>query len=151
MEAILEKPSLQDQQVAIASLPYFDIYKKKMLKKCSHVELRLQENDEAVTIPRKALELLEFILLSMAEGKTVSLIPSDSELSTQQAADMLNVSRPHLVKLLEQGAIPFKKVGSHRRVQLEHLLSYEQQQSQKQQEHLQFLAQQAQELNLGYE
>jgi excisionase family DNA binding protein len=152
MEAILEKPSLQDQRAAIASLPYFDTFHKRAPQKRSHlVKLRLQENDEAVTIPRKALELLEFILLSMAEGKAVSLIPSDSELSTQQAADMLNVSRPHLVKLLEQGAIPFKKVGSHRRVQLEHLLNYEQQQSQQRQEHLQFLAQQAQELNLGYE
>ncbi|MBD2769823.1 helix-turn-helix domain-containing protein [Hymenobacter sp. BT664] len=152
MEAILEKPSLQDQRVASASLPYFDAFHKRGLKKGGDlVELRLQEHDEAVTIPRKALELLKFILLSMAEGKAVSLIPSDSELSTQQAADMLNVSRPHLVKLLEQGAIPFKKVGSHRRVQLEHLLSYEQQQAQQQRQHLQFLVQQAQELNLGYQ
>ena len=152
MEAILEKPSLRDQRAAIASLAHFDAFHKTVVKKRSHVvEIRLPESEEAVTIPRKALELLEFILLSMAEGKAVSLIPSDSELSTQQAADMLNVSRPHLVKLLEQGAIPFKKVGSHRRVQLEHLLSYEQHQSQQRQSHLQFLAQQAQELNLGYE
>jgi excisionase family DNA binding protein len=152
MEAMLEKPTLRDQQVASASLPYFATFNKVIQKKRSNlVEIRLQENDEAVIIPRKALELLQFILSSMAEGKAVSLIPSDSELSTQQAADMLNVSRPHLVKLLEQGVIPFKKVGSHRRVQLEHLVSYERQQAKQRHQHLQFLAQQAQELNLGYE
>lgn len=152
MEVILENPSLQDQRVASASLPYFATFQKTGQKKRSHlVEIRLEENDEAVTIPRKALDLLRFILASMAEGKAVSLIPSDSELSTQQAADMLHVSRPHFVKLLEQGAIPFKKVGSHRRVQLEHLMSYEHQQAQQRQQHLLFLAQQAQELELGYE
>ena len=60
----------------------------------------------------------------MAEGKTVSIVPSDSELSTQQAADMINVSRPHLIKLLESKQIPFKKVGSHRRVLLMDIMEY---------------------------
>lgn len=152
MEAILEKPSQRDQKVASASLQYFASFIQTKHKRRSQlVEIRLQENDEAITIPRKALELLRVILSSMAEGKAVSLIPAEAELSTQQAADMLNVSRPHLIKLLEQGAIPFKKVGSHRRVQLEHLVSYEHQQAEQRQQHLQFLAQQAQELNLGYE
>lgn len=152
MQAILEKPSPRDQKVASASLHYFTSYSKSHHKGHSQqVAIRLQENDEAVTIPRKALELLRFILSSMAEGKAVSLIPSDSDLTTQQAADMLNVSRPHLVKLLEKGALPFQKVGSHRRIQLEDLLRYEQQQAEQRQQHLQFLAQQAQELNLGYE
>lgn len=152
MEALLEKPSLRDQQVASASLAQFTTFHQGIAQKRGQsVELRLSEYDEVITIPGKALELLEFILASMAQGKAVSLVPSDSELSTQQAADMLNVSRPHLVKLLEQGLIPFKKVGSHRRVQLEHLLRYEQQRAGQQQQHLQFLAQQAQELNLGYE
>lgn len=152
MEAILEKPSPKEQAVASASLHYFASYAQTTHQRQSPlVEIRLPENDEAVTIPRKALELLRFILSSMAEGKAVSLIPSESELSTQQAADMLNVSRPHLVKLLEQGALPFRKVGSHRRIQLEDLLRYEQQQAERRNQQLQFLAQQAQELNLGYE
>lgn len=84
-------------------------------------------------------------------GKAISLLPSDSELITQQAADILNVSRPHVVKLLEEGVIPFKKVGSHRRILLEDLLVYANQQKETRKEHLQFLTQQAQALNLGYE
>lgn len=87
----------------------------------------------------------------MAQGKAVSLVPSDSELTTQQAAEILNVSRPHLVKLLEERAIPFKKIGTHRRVLLEDLLTYQSGQQQVRNEQLQFLAQQAQELGLGYE
>jgi len=67
--------------------------------------------------------LLFEILDNMAMGKSITLIPSEAEVSTQQAADMLNVSRPHLVKLLEKGEIPFKKVGSHRRIQLKDLIN----------------------------
>ena len=63
----------------------------------------------------------------MAEGKTISIVPSNSEVSTQQAADMLNVSRPHLIKLLEAKKIPFNKVGSHRRILLKDIMEYKEQ------------------------
>jgi len=116
-----------------------------------NVTIHIQESQESILIPRKALELLSFILTNMAEGKATSLLPTDSDLSTQQGADLLNVSRPHIVKLLEQGTIPFKKVGSHRRILLADLLTYQAAQQQQRQQSLQFLAQQAQELNLGYE
>lgn len=69
----------------------------------------------------------------------------------QQAADILNVSRPHVLKLLEEGIIPFKKVGSHRRILLDDLLVYANQQKDTRKEQLRFLTQQAQVLNLGYE
>jgi excisionase family DNA binding protein len=151
MEAILEKPSLRDQQVAGASLQGFALAFAKNGPERNGISIRIQESGTDITIPRKALELLQFILSSMAQGKAVSLIPSDSEVTTQQAADMLNVSRPHLVKLLEQGVLPFKKVGSHRRILLEDLLAYEARQAQQREHQLQLLAAQAQELSLGYE
>ncbi|MCC5625595.1 helix-turn-helix domain-containing protein, partial [Nostoc sp. CHAB 5715] len=72
------------------------------------------------------------------------LLPSESLLTTQEAATLLNVSRPHLVKLLESGVIPFQKVGTHRRVFLEDVNAYEIQLKQKRKSNLQFLADQAQ-------
>ena len=86
----------------------------------------------------------------MAEGKTISIVPSNSELSTQQAADMINVSRPHLIKLLESKQIPFKKVGSHRRVLLIDIMEYQDQLVKQREDQLDFLSNQAQDLNLGY-
>jgi excisionase family DNA binding protein len=86
----------------------------------------------------------------MAEGKTISIIPSNSELSTQQAADMINVSRPHLIKLLESKQIPFNKVGSHRRVLLMDIMKYQDQLAKQRENQLDFLSNQAQDLNLGY-
>ena len=151
MEAILEKPSLRDQKVASASLYNFALAFAKNGPERDGVKIRIQESGTDITVPRKALELLQFILSSMAQGKAVSLIPSDSEVTTQQAADMLNVSRPHLVKLLEQGALPHKKVGSHRRILLEDLLAYEARQAKVREHQLQLLAEQAQEFNMGYE
>lgn len=87
----------------------------------------------------------------MVQRKDISLLLLNSVLDIQQAADILNVSRPHVVKLMEGGAIPFKKVGSHRRVLLDDVLVNANQQKEARKEQLQFLAQQAQELNLGYE
>jgi excisionase family DNA binding protein len=149
MKAVLEKPTLQDQQVASESLDRFSAAMSK--RGLSTVKIRIQEMEEFITIPRKALELLAHILSNMADGKAISLIPSNSEVSTQQAANMLNVSRPHVIKLLEKGIIPFKKVGSHRRVSLEDLLVYQARLKEEREKALQFLADQAQELNFGYE
>ena len=87
----------------------------------------------------------------MSEGKSITIVPTDSEVSTQQAAEMLNVSRPHLIKLLENNTIPFKKVGSHRRILQKDLITYEKSLLRTREEKLKFLSEQAQDLNLGYE
>lgn len=149
MEAIVERPTLQEQRVARESLP--PITQALAQKQTQRDRISLQAGAFSTTIPTKALHLLALILDHMAQGKAVSLVPTDSELSTQQAAQLLNVSRPHVVKLVEQGVIPFKKAGTHRRILLGDLLAYQARLKQQQQEALAFLSEQAQALHLGYE
>jgi excisionase family DNA binding protein len=149
METVLERPTKREQKMASESVENFTSAISK--RKSDTVNIRIQESEELFTIPRRALEFLSHILSIMAEGKAISLIPSESELSTQQAADMLNVSRPHIVKLLEQGVIPFRKAGSHRRILLEDLIKHASQQKETARKSLKFLTEQAQDLNLGYE
>ncbi|MFB4319128.1 excisionase family DNA-binding protein [Actinomadura sp. 21ATH] len=80
--------------------------------------------EEALVLPRQAVSLLAYILSQAAAGRGVSVMPSHAELTTQQAADLLNVSRPYLIGLLESGTIPFKLVGRHRRVRWDDLMDY---------------------------
>ncbi|KGE02635.1 helix-turn-helix domain-containing protein [Pseudohaliea rubra] len=81
------------------------------------------ESDELV-LPGHVLQLLLTVLAEMSQGNAISVVPRHQELSTQEAASILNVSRPFLVGLLEKGDIPHRKVGSHRRVRLADVLAY---------------------------
>ena len=82
---------------------------------------------DALVIPRPTVVMLAQILGLLAQGRGVQILPKDAELTTQQAADLLNVSRPYIIGLLESGQIPFRKVGRHRRITVEALMEYKRQ------------------------
>ena len=117
------------------------------------VVLKLLESDKkesSLKVPIQALGLLQDILIHMANGQEVTLLPNHAELSTQQAADILNISRPFFVQILEKNELPYRKVGTHRRVYLNDVLTYKAKIDAKRQQVLQELAEQAQELDMGY-
>lgn len=117
-----------------------------------HFKLRLLDEaglaTETVELPASAGQLLLDILQHMARGNAVTLLPIHAELTTQQAADLLNVSRPHLIHLLDDGKIPSHKVGSHRRIRAEDILAYKREMHRKRREVLKELAAHDQELGL---
>ena len=80
--------------------------------------------DETVVLPASALKMLVGILDEMKRGNTVTLTPVRAELTTQEAADMLNISRPSLIQMLDEGKIEYRKVGTHRRVRFESVMAY---------------------------
>lgn len=152
MNAFIKKITKTEQKVALSSINSLLRNEEKVFAKNKKtIKLKIQGIEDEITIPLQAFKLLRSILNNMAKGKSIALLLSDSEISTQQAADILNVSRPHVVKLLEQGVIPHKKVGTHRRIQLKDLLDYETKLKQARRKDLDILAKEAQKLNLGYE
>jgi excisionase family DNA binding protein len=115
------------------------------------VSLQLEGAEkDTIALPPAALALLQEILSQMAKGHAVTLMPVHAELTTQQGADLLNVSRPFLIDQLKKGLLPFRTVGTHRRIRLSDLLAYKQQMDQNRSEALDGLAAQAQELGMGY-
>ncbi|WP_337885681.1 helix-turn-helix domain-containing protein [Fischerella thermalis] len=93
-------------------------------------------NGEEILIPKSIYQVLRQVVHAMALGQAISIVPQNREMTTQEAAEVLNVSRPYLIKLLEQGEIPYTKVGSHRRVRFEDLMKYKQQRDTKRREGL---------------
>lgn len=137
-------PTVDDVQLAQTSsrrlAPFLD----------QNLRVRIGETDEMVELPAAAVRLLVDLLSAMAEGNAVMLIPIQAELTTQQAADLLGVSLPFLVKQLEDGTIPQRRVGTHRRVLLSNLMAYRRELDRNRLEVLDELTAQAQELDMGY-
>lgn len=130
----IRKPSKLDQQIAGESYVALASVIRKL--NGEQPEIEIQETREKIRIPLSALFLLGDILKAMGQGKLISLVPVATEMTTQAAAEFLGCSRPHLVKLLEEGKIEFTKVGKHRRIRFEDLVRYKQQLKEQQKQHI---------------
>lgn len=119
------KPSKEEQLTAMESYDALAAALEELHSE--NPEIEIEETQEKIKIPLKALKLLAKILKATSQGKPVSLVPVATEMTTQAAAELLGCSRPHFVKLLEQGKIAFTKVGKHRRVKYEDVVNYKRQ------------------------
>lgn len=113
------------------------------------VRITVQEDGETLTVPRSVVELVARVLAHMAAGRGVSVVPLHAELTTQEAADILNVSRPFLIGLLDAGEIKYRLVGTHRRIKAESLLDYQRADDARRREAVDELATLGQEMGLG--
>lgn len=101
-------------------------------------------------LPDDAAAMVRRLLEDYAAGRRPRVIPDEADVSTFQAADILNVSRPHVIKLLEEGAMPFRMVGTHRRIRLADVIAYKAIKDRDSDAAMDELVAQAQELKLGY-
>ncbi len=144
-------PTAADAQLALESSRRLTQFLAARPKKALRVRIEPEnEPEESISIPITAFRLLNSILTEMAKGNAVTLIPVNSELTTQQAADILNVSRPFLIEQLEKGVIPYRKVGTHRRVMFKDLMEYKQTMDHNRLKALEELSVIDQGLGLGY-
>ncbi len=124
MAVLSSHPDAKQIEAAESALPRIRRYLDEHQEALTPVPVTVEESREELLLPRAAVELLVSVLTHMAAGRGVSIVPEHAELTTQQAADMLNVSRPHLIGLLQAEEIEYRKVGTHRRVRAASLMEY---------------------------
>ena len=118
----LSIPTKEDQRLAMES--YDPLVSTLRRMETTQPEIVIAETEERIRVPLHALKLLSTILKTTSEGKPVTVVPVATEMTTQAAANLLGCSRPHLIKLLEEGTIPFTKIGRHRRVRYEDVMRF---------------------------
>ncbi|MFZ0565160.1 MAG: helix-turn-helix domain-containing protein [Chlamydiales bacterium] len=143
-------PTPHDIEAALHSSKELAALLPKSGEKGVEFVVRRGKQEYELVIPAGAIRLLLSILTQMSEGNAVTLIPINKELTTQEAADLLHVSRPFLVRLLESGDISYHKVGTHRRVKLTELLAYKKKMEDENQKIREELTREAQEFDMGY-
>jgi excisionase family DNA binding protein len=141
-------PSVQEAALARSSGQSL----ARLIRKNRPLKLKVTDADQEqpIELPPGAALLLMDILEAMAAGRGITLIPENAELTTVQAADVLNVSRPFLIKLLEEKALPCRKVGAHRRIRIEDVMAYKARIDADREAILDQLVAEAQEHDMGY-
>ncbi|MGO2357583.1 helix-turn-helix domain-containing protein [Mesonia sp.] len=142
----IKKPSKKEQLTAMESYKTLAAALEELHSE--NPEIEIEETDEKIRIPLKALKLLAKILKATSQGKSISVVPIATEMTTQAAAELLGCSRPHLVKLLEEGAISFTMIGRHRRVKFEDVVNYKKAMKLKQEQYLMEMMKSDEELGL---
>jgi excisionase family DNA binding protein len=140
-------PNAETAQLARASATELS---RLLAKLPASERARVQFDGHDLILPRQAVTLLRDVLAEMAQGNAVTIVPTHAQLTTQEAANLLNVSRPFLVALLEEGKIPFTKTGTHRRIRYQDLMVYKRHKDQESRDALDELTRQSQDLDLGY-
>jgi len=144
-------PSATIAAEANAALVALSPMGRRKKKRAVRVRSEADDGEEvSVLVPAEAFEMFLAVLAQMANGNAVTVVPVHAELTTQEAADMLNVSRPHLVKLLDEQKIPHRMVGTHRRVLVVDLLTFKRDDDAKRKAIADELAAKAEKLGLGH-
>ena len=137
-------PTKEDSQLAAESSRILSALK-------DNGDFRVQlEGGQQLVLPSAVKTLLTHLLTEMSRGNAVTIIPIHAELTTQEAADFLNISRPFLIGLLDKGEIKFHTVGTHRRIRFEDLTTYKDKKARESNDAMTELTKQAQELRMGY-
>lgn len=140
MDALVEKTTREEQRIAKGSLNIFYKLYHSLESGKKVIKITFSDSDEPILLPAKVVGMMEEILSGMSIGRSVAVIQTEMEVSTQEAADFLEVSRPHIVRLLEKGEIPFTKAGTHRRIKMSDLIAYQKALKATRKKQLKFLA-----------
>ncbi len=145
-------PKTRDIALAEDALSHMSKFMSQVGNKDVHFLLQGLRGKEVIefSLTPTVVELIFRTIVHIAKGDAVTIVPFHAELTTQEAANFLNVSRPYLIGLLESGKIPFRKVGRHRRVLFEELVKYKELSKQKSRKIQEKLTEEAQDLDMGY-
>lgn len=122
MSAVIQEPVMANENEQPALQQMNKVLNQEYNSNC--VPRLIGPSGEVIPLPRPVFYVLRQVVQHMMRGKAITVVPINKELTTQEAADLLNVSRPFLVKLLEEGKIPFAMVGTHRRIRFSDLIEY---------------------------